>query len=123
MTSTENNKETVDFFKENDYFGYPNEYIKFFIQGDLPVLFPDGNLILNKDYSIKFASDGNGCVYQAMSKNNVIDDMCKKGIKWVFIGSVDNVLLDMVDPILIGLTISEGNQIGSKSVSKVEVTP
>jgi UDP-N-acetylglucosamine pyrophosphorylase len=44
--------------------------------------------------------------------------MKKKGIKWIFIGSVDNALLNMVDPMLIGLTIEDGNEIGSKSVVK-----
>ena len=28
-----------------------------------------------------------------MLKNGVLDDMDKKGIEWVFIGSVDNILL------------------------------
>ena len=35
-----------------------------------------------------------------------------------FIGSVDNALLNMVDPVLLGLTIKEGNEIGSKSIVK-----
>ena len=41
MTSTENNKETVEFFKNNNYFGYDESKVKFFIQGNLPLLFKD----------------------------------------------------------------------------------
>ena len=35
MTSSENNEETVTFFEKHNYFGYPKESIKFFIQGNL----------------------------------------------------------------------------------------
>ena len=118
MTSTENNKETVEFFKNNNYFGYDESKVKFFIQGNLPLLFKDGQLVLDKDYSIKLAADGNGCIYKAMAETGIISEMREKGIKWIFIGSVDNVLLNMVDPILIGLTINQNNEIASKSIAK-----
>jgi UDP-N-acetylglucosamine pyrophosphorylase len=118
MTSTENNDQTVEFFEKHNYFGYDPSYIKFFEQGNLPLLFEDGRLIVDKGYHIKLAADGNGCIYKAMKEAGILDDMESKGIKWIFIGSVDNALLNMVDPLLIGLTIKEGNEIGSKSVAK-----
>ena len=118
MTSTENNKQTVEFFKEHDYFGYDKNYIKFFVQGNLPLLFEDGKLIVDKGFHIKLAADGNGCIYKAMKESGILYDMKQKGIDWIFIGSVDNALLNMVDPLLVGLTIIEGNEIGSKSVAK-----
>ena len=122
MTSTENNEETVQFFENNNYFGYPKSEVMFFMQGNLPLLFTDGNLVVDKDYSIKVASDGNGCIYKAMKQDGVLADMEKRGIKWIFIGAVDNALLNMVDPILLGLTISEDNQIASKSIAKKDPT-
>lgn len=118
MTSTENNKETVRFFEEHKYFGYPKESVKFFMQGNLPLLLQNGDLIIDEDYDIKEAADGNGCIYRAMAKSGVLDEMKEKNIKWIFIGSVDNVLLNMVDPILIGLTIDEKHEAASKSVAK-----
>lgn len=118
MTSTENNDETVKFFEEHKYFGYPKESVMFFKQGNLPLVLEDGSLIVDKDYTIKEAADGNGCIYRAMANTGVLDSMKKKNVKWVFIGSVDNVLLNMVDPILVGLTIDENHQAASKSVAK-----
>ena len=118
MTSTENNRETVSFFEAHEYFGYPKESVRFFMQGNLPLLLQNGDLILDKDYSIKEAADGNGCIYRAMAKSGVLDEMKEKNIKWIFIGAVDNVLLNMVDPILIGLTIDEKHEAASKSVAK-----
>lgn len=118
MTSTENNKETVEFFEEHNYFGYPKDHIKFFTQGNLPLLFTNGQLVLDKDYSIKEAADGNGCIYKAMREDKILEDMENRNVEWAFIGSVDNVLLNMVDPILIGLTIEEKHEVASKSIAK-----
>ena len=122
MTSTENNAETVKFFEEHNYFGYPKGNVKFFMQGNLPLLKRNGDLIIDKDYSIKLASDGNGSIYKAMRKNGILDDMRKKGVKWIFIGAVDNALLNMVDPVLVGLTIVQGNETASKSIAKKDPT-
>ena len=118
MTSTENNKETIKFFEEHKYFGYPKEKVKFFVQGNLPLIFTNGDLVIDKDYSIKEAADGNGCIYKAMRESGIIEEMKQNNIKWIFIGAVDNVLLNMVDPVLIGLTIFEKNQVASKSIAK-----
>ncbi len=118
MTSTENNEKTVEFFEEHNYFGYPKENIRFFNQGNLPLLSEEGKLLLDENYDIKLASDGNGSIYKSMKKEGILDDMKKRGVEWIFIGAVDNALLNMCDPILLGLTIDEGNEIGSKSVVK-----
>ena len=118
MTSTENNEETVNFFEKHEYFGYPKENVMFFTQGNLPILLENGDLIVDKDYTIKEAADGNGCIYSAMAKAGVLENMKKKNVKWIFIGAVDNILLNMVDPILLGLTIDEKNEAASKSVAK-----
>ena len=44
--------------------------------------------------------------------------MKENNIKWVFVGGVDNILLKIVDPLLLGITVSENNKIASKSVIK-----
>lgn len=118
MTSTENNDETVKYFENNNYFGYNSENVKFFKQGNLPLLSEEGKLVINSEYRIKYAASGNGTIYQAMLNDGVIDDMKRKGIKWVFIGSVDNALLNMVDPMLLGLTKKRGTEIASKTIVK-----
>ncbi len=118
MTSTENNKATINFFEEHNYFNYPKEKIKFFTQGNLPLLLTNGQLVIDKNYEIKEAADGNGCIYKAMRDNGILEDMKAKNIKWIFIGAVDNILLNMVDPLLLGLAISQNNIVASKSIAK-----
>ena len=118
MTSSDNNDQTIEFFEKHDYFGYPKNYIKFFKQGNMPLLNEEGKLVIDESGSIKFASNGNGAVFKAMKKNGILEDMKQKEIEWVFIGAVDNALLNMVDETLLGLTIKEKNVIGSKSIVK-----
>lgn len=118
MTSKENNEQTVNFFKENKYFEYPKDKIKIFTQNELPLIGIDGEFLLDEEGKIKFASDGNGSIYKSMKQKGIITDMKQNGVKWVYISSVDNILLKMVEPILLGLTIKQNNQIGSKTIVK-----
>lgn len=120
MTSRENNADTVKFFEKNNYFGYPKaESNYFFKQGELPMLDEDGKLILDENGMIKEAADGHGGVFEAMAKNGVLEDMRKRGIEWIFIAAVDNVLVQMADPLFIGFAIKEGYTIASKTIPKV----
>ena len=49
MTSNENNEDTTSFLEENNYFGYPKEYVYIFEQGKLPLLDEQGKLLVGKD--------------------------------------------------------------------------
>lgn len=118
MTSKENNAQTEEFFKENNYFGYNKDYIRFFEQGKLPMCDENGKILLNEKGIIKEASDGHGGIFQSMRVGNITSDMKEKGVEWAFIGPVDNVLVKMVDPVLLGIMIDKKVQAGGKSVVK-----
>ena len=118
MTSKENNKETVEFLEKNNYFGYGKSNVTIFMQNELPLIDTDGKLLISKSLKIKEASDGNGGTYASLRESGCLADMKEKGIKWIFIGGVDNVLLKMADVTLIGAAIKKGVQIASKSVVK-----
>ena len=119
MTSEQNHNQTVSFFKEHDYFGYEEEKINFFRQGELPLLSPEGKMIFDEETKkIKTASDGNGSVYTSLQREKMIEDMKDKNIKWVYISGVDNIMVKPIDPVFIGLTISNNEEGASKSVIK-----
>ena len=118
MTSRENNYKTTDFFKRHDYFGMGEENIKFFIQNELPMVDVKGKILVDEAGMIKDAADGHGGIFEAMNKDGIIKDMKKRGIKWIFIAGVDNVLAKMVDPILTGLAIENKCLAAGKSVVK-----
>ena len=117
MTSEENNEQTVEFFKKNRYFGYEKN-IYFFKQGQLPMVDTEGKILIGEDGLIKEASDGHGGVFESLVKSGMIDKMKELGIEWVFIGGVDNCLVRMVDPVLMGLAIYRGVTAAGKSVVK-----
>ena len=118
MTSKENNADTVEFLEKNNYFGYDKNKVIIFKQSELPLVDTEGKFLINKEYKIKEASDGNGGTYSSLRASGCLADMKEKGIKWVFIGSVDNALLKMIDVTLLGMAVKKGVQIASKSVAK-----
>lgn len=117
MTSRENNKDTVEFFKKNKYFGYEKN-IYFFIQGQLPMIDTEGKILIGEDGLIKEAADGHGGVYESLLKSGMTDKMKELGIEWVFIGGIDNCLVKMVDPVLMGIAIDKNVTAAGKSVVK-----
>lgn len=118
MVSRDNEEETIKFFEDKNYFNYPKEQVTFFMQGEMPLIGEDGEFLLDKEGKIMFASDGNGSIYSSMKEKGILKDMKKRKIEWVYICSVDNVLLQMVEPVLLGLTIEQKNEIASKTIVK-----
>ena len=118
MTSKQNNDETIKFMKKHNYFGYNPKNVHFFAQSELPLMDTNGKLLIGKDMKIKEASDGNGGTYSSLRSSGALAEMKENGIKWIFIGGVDNVLLKMADTVLLGMAIKKGVQIASKSVVK-----
>ena len=122
MTSEANNDETIKFFEDNNYFGYSKENIKFFKQGELPLLDFDGKIVLQEKGKIFMAADGNGGIFEALCRNNILEDMQQKNIKYLCIGNVDNILINQIDSLLIGMMKENNYYLASKSVPKKSAT-
>lgn len=118
MTSEENDEQTKSYFEKHNHWDYPTDKIKFFTQGKLPLIDVNGKLMLQEIYRIKEASNGNGNVFKSMKDHGIIDELEKNNISWMSFGGIDNVLLKNADPLFIGLAISKGYQIASKSIFK-----
>jgi len=118
MTSTVNNDQTVSFFKEHNYFGYPEDYIKFFIQEMVPAVDYEGRILMQSEDELVLSPNGNGGWYSSMAKTGVLDDVHARGIEWLNVFAVDNVLQRMADPVFVGATIASGCDSGSKVVRK-----
>ncbi len=118
MTSKENNFETIKFFEENNYFNYPKEYVKFFIQDEIPMIDKEGKVILTEEGLIKQAANGHGGIFESMFKNGIVDDLKQKEVEWIFIGPVDNPLVQMTDEIMLGLAVEKNAMAVGKSIVK-----
>ncbi len=120
MTSEKNNDETIRFFEEKNYFGYPKEYVKFFIQEMAAAVDFDGKLLLEGPGRLATSPNGNGGWFTSLAKAGLLDDIKSRGVEWINIFAVDNVLQRIADPSFIGATLLSGADSGSKVVHKVD---
>lgn len=120
MTSERNHQDTVDFFKEHHYFSYPEQDIYFFRQQMAPSVDYQGKIYLEEKGRVSLSPNGNGGWFSSMERGGIIDDVHKRGVEWLNVFSVDNVLQRIADPAFVGATILSGCVSGAKVVSKAE---
>ena len=118
MTSEINHDETVAFFKQNDYFGYPADKIRFYVQDKEPVCGLDGKILLADKHRVAFSPNGNGGWYSSLVNSGLQQLLKKEGIEWLNVFSVDNVLQRICDPVFIGATSLSRSFCGAKVVRK-----
>lgn len=119
MTSRKNNDDTVQFFDEQNYFGYSKEYIHFFIQEMAPAVDFNGKVFLEDKGKINLSPNGNGGWFTSLKKYGLLKQMKDVGIQWLNVFSVDNVLQRIADPVMIGATIAKNLSVATKVIKKV----
>ncbi len=122
MTSPPTHEETTNFLRDNNFFGMPASDIKIFCQGVMPAVDADGKLLLETKGKIFVSPDGHGGTLAALVKNGCLDDANQRGIEHLFYGQVDNPLIQICDPALIGYHIKSKSEMTSQVVRKNEPT-
>ena len=118
MTSEKNHEATYEFFEEHNYFGYPAEDVHFFMQDMAPAVDYNGKLLLEEKGRLATSPNGNGGWFSSLHKSGLLDDIHARGVEWLNIFAVDNVLQKIADPAFIGATLLSGKESGSKVVRK-----
>lgn len=120
MTSDKNHEETAAFFEEKNYFGYPKDFVKFFKQEMAPSVDFDGKLYMESKDSLSLSPNGNGGWFYSMAVTGVLEDVKARGVEWLNIFAVDNVLQRIADPVFVGATLDSGRVSGAKVVRKAD---
>ncbi|KAI4500424.1 hypothetical protein M0802_004386 [Mischocyttarus mexicanus] len=118
MTSEATHDSTLNYLKDNHYFGLKETNVKAFKQGMIPCFTLNGKIILDEKHKISRAPDGNGGLYKALKIQGVLNDMVERGIRSVHVHSVDNILVKVADPIFLGYCLSVKTDCGVKVIEK-----
>ena len=120
MTNIMNDREIKEFLVEHKCFGYNPAYIKFFAQDMSPCVDYNGKILFAKPDEFAMSPNGNGGFYSSMM-NAGLDKLCKeKGIEYINVFAIDNVLQRIADPVFVGATIKSGCATGAKGGKKAD---
>ena len=108
MTSDTNDAQIRSVFRENAFFGLPEEDVFLFQQGMLPALTPEGRMLLERPNHVFTAPDGHGGVLAALSRSGALDDMEARGLTTIYHFQVDNPMTDVAAPEAVGFHVAEG---------------
>lgn len=118
MTSEKNDAATRAFLKEHGYFGYPEEYVTFFVQDMAPATDFNGKVLLEDRGRLALSPNGNGGWFSSLLRAGLVDGMKARGVKWLNVFAVDNVLQRIADPVFLGATVTANVPCGAKTVKK-----
>lgn len=118
MTSPLNHDDTITIFESNNYFGMKKSDVFIFQQGTVPNFSTDGKILLSDKSTIATSPDGHGGSLKALYKSGAIADMKTRGIEHISYFQIDNPLINIFDPLFIGLHACDKAQMSSKAVLK-----
>lgn len=123
MTSPDNDEETRRKFRDNLNFGLWKKNIHFFCQDSIPATDEQGKILMADRLKIFMAPNGNGGMYDAIEKAGLVNEWKKKGIDYVHVMGVDNLMAKPVDPVLIGMMKGVKGEFGGLDLVAQYVKP
>jgi UDP-N-acetylglucosamine/UDP-N-acetylgalactosamine diphosphorylase len=120
MTSDATDAATRRAFAEAGNFGVPERDVFFLCQGMVPSFDFEGKLILERPDRIFVNPDGHGGSLTALLASGALDDMERRGITTIFYYQVDNPMVVLGDPVLLGFHAGSGAEFSCKSLRKRE---
>jgi UDP-N-acetylglucosamine pyrophosphorylase len=118
MTSKTNHDDTVSFFKEKQFFGLNKNDVMFFQQELMPAVNKEGKLLLAEKHQLFMSPNGHGGSLKAIWDSGAYQDMVNRNIESVFYFQVDNVLINIADPVFVGYHKSAAADMSSKVIHK-----
>lgn len=120
MTSPPTHDETTQFLTDHRFFGMDPADVKIFCQGVMPAVDKEGKLLLETKSRIFVSPDGHGGTLEALARSGCLEDAKTRGIEHLFYGQVDNPLIQICDPVLVGYHLNSGSEMTSQVVRKTD---
>jgi UDP-N-acetylglucosamine/UDP-N-acetylgalactosamine diphosphorylase len=119
MTSPATHDETVAYLAANEHFGLAREDVRVFCQGTMPAVdATSGRLLLSSKSEIVLSPDGHGGMLQALAASGCLADIRDRGLRQLFYCQVDNPLVEMCDPALLGYHLLASAEVSTLVVAK-----
>ena len=119
MTSEATHEETVRFFESHDFFGLSPDNVRFFRQGQMPVVdAATGRLLLESQDRVATSPDGHGGLIAALEHAGLLDWLAQRGIDLLFYHHVDNPCVKVCDPAFLGFHDNHRAEMSLKVVEK-----
>jgi UDP-N-acetylglucosamine/UDP-N-acetylgalactosamine diphosphorylase len=119
MTSPATHDETAAFFAEHDRFGLAEEDLEIFCQGTMPVVdAATGRVLLAERDAIALSPDGHGGMLAALAGSGALEHADGRGIRQLFYFQVDNPLVDVGSPEMIGYHLLLESEMSTQVIGK-----
>lgn len=119
MTSPLNDRATREHFIAHDWFGLDPADVRFFPQGMVCALDDKGTPLMADPEHLALVPDGNGGCFRALAASGSLQWLKDRGVEYVFLFGVDNILARVCDPAFLGaLAAVPGMPTASKVVPK-----
>jgi UDP-N-acetylglucosamine/UDP-N-acetylgalactosamine diphosphorylase len=119
MTSPATHAATLDFLARHGNFGVPAADLTVFCQGTMPAVDAEsGRVLLAERGDIALSPDGHGGMLAALGRSGALDDIRRRKLTQLFYFQVDNPLVGVCDPVLIGYHRLAGSELSTQVVAK-----
>ncbi len=118
MTSPMTDAETREFFAAHSDFGLKPGQARFFCQGTVPSIDQDGRALMTGPGQLLENPDGHGGCFTALVKSGELARLRAEGVKHLAYIQVDNIIVPVDDPVLIGLAEVEHSDVITKVLEK-----
>ena len=119
MTSPTTHADSVAYLEERDWFGIPRHARYVFCQGTMPVVDLDHRVLLESDGRLCLSPDGHGGVIPALRSHGLFEVMRASGIEHLFYCQIDNPVVPLLDPVLLGSHVRANSEVTIVVIEKV----
>lgn len=120
MTGPDNDRATRAWFRDRAGPALSEGWPSFFLQSCAPALDESGHALLRAPGKLAMVPDGNGGIWERLRDCGLLSSWKARGIEWIHVAGVDNILSLPCDPVFLGFAADAGAPLSCKSVLRTD---